>query len=188
MAEAAEPNWLAPDALLALREELIEEHGPFMSVELAAPAREALLQALDAPRQRWLAAQAVSPGAQAVSPNAQAAPLDELAAVLGVALTRCPSGHPCLALAAVDVFLRLNDRPLTATEGEAVGVFREVALGQFEERQVLNWLRHPGTYLWPLGAGTLPPSWRERRRRVVPQTVDTRREAESSFFGKLPFV
>ena len=68
-----------------------------------------------------------------------------------MSLACSPVGHPCLALAAVDVFLRLNDRQLQANEGEAVGVFREAGSGLLQERQMLSWLRSPGIYLWPLG-------------------------------------
>ena len=73
--------------------------------------------------------------------------MDRLVAALAMALATCPAGHPCLALAAVDVFLRLNGQRLRPADGEIAVVFTELAEGRITQQPLLKWLRWPGLTL-----------------------------------------
>lgn len=69
--------------------------------------------------------------------------LFELAAAYGYGLARnhCyPDGNKRMALAAMDIFLMLNDIDLVADEAEAVVILRAVAAGEFAEEDLATWL------------------------------------------------
>ncbi len=69
--------------------------------------------------------------------------LAELAACYGYGIARghCfPDGNKRLSLAAMDVFLQLNGRELTAEEADAVVTIRAVAAGEINEEQLAVWI------------------------------------------------
>lgn len=105
----------------------MNEHGG-----LAGPSREGLLEAVLARPQNL----------HHYTP--QDASLERLAAAYGYGLGRghCfPDGNKRLALAAMDVFLRMNGRQLTAMEEDAVLTMRAVAAGQISEEELADWVR-----------------------------------------------
>ena len=66
------------------------------------------------------------------------------AAACGFALRRdhpVLDGNKRLALAVVDVFLRMNGRELTAPEEDAVLTFRDLAAGALDEAGLAGWIR-----------------------------------------------
>ena len=70
-------------------------------------------------------------------------PLSRLAAAYGFALARgrCfPDGNKRVALAVVDVFLRLNGHALTEEEMDAVDTIQAIAAGEFAEEQLAEWI------------------------------------------------
>lgn len=69
--------------------------------------------------------------------------LFELAAAYGYGLARnhCyPDGNKRIALAAMDIFLMLNEMDLVADEAEAVVIVRAVAAGEFSQQDLATWL------------------------------------------------
>jgi len=113
-------------AVIAIQRELIAEHGG-----LQGPPREGDLEAaLGRP---------VNLHAHSDSPPT----LPRLAAAYGFALARghCfPDGNKRVALAVIDVFLRLNGRELTASEVEAVDTILALASGDITEEQLAEWI------------------------------------------------
>ena len=51
-----------------------------------------------------------------------------------------PDGNKRVALAIVDVFLRLNGLELTADELDAVGTIQSLAAGDFSEDEFAEWI------------------------------------------------
>lgn len=122
----SEPVWVPPRAVIAIQAELIAEYGG-----LAGPPRVNDLEAALA-RPRHLLAYADAPPT-----------LARLAAAYGFALARghCfPDGNKRTALAIIDVFLRLNDRELTATEENAASTIQELAAGELTEAALADWI------------------------------------------------
>jgi death-on-curing protein len=130
-----EPTWVPLRAVVAIQGELIAEHGG-----LQGPPRQGDLEAaLGRP---------VNLHAYSESPPT----LPRLAAAYGFALARghCfPDGNKRVALAIVDVFLRLNGMELTADEFDAVSTTQSLAAGELTEDQLAEWIAansaKPGT-------------------------------------------
>jgi death-on-curing protein len=69
--------------------------------------------------------------------------LPRLAAADGFALARghCfPDGDKRVALAIIDVFLRMNGMALTADELDAVSTIQSLAAGELTEDQLADWV------------------------------------------------
>lgn len=69
--------------------------------------------------------------------------LAELAAAYGFGLARShcfADGNKRIALAVIDVFLRMNGVALDAAEVDATEVIRDVASGQMDEAQLSAWI------------------------------------------------
>lgn len=121
-----DPTWVPQRAVIAMQRELIAEHGglagsPRMSDLEAALARPANLFAYST-----------------TPPSTQT-----LAAAYGFARARghCfPDGNKRIALAVIDVFLRMNALELTATEMDAVDTIQRLADGELEERGLADWI------------------------------------------------
>ena len=122
-----DPTWVPLRAVIAIQGELIAEHGG-----LAGPPRQGDLEAaLGRP---------VNLQAYAESPPS----LPRLAAAYGFALARghCfPDGNKRVALAIIDVFLRMNGLALTADEMDAVMTIQALAAGELTEDQLAEWIR-----------------------------------------------
>ncbi len=120
------PNWVSEPSARYIHAELIAEHGGPQG-----PSREGALEAALARPQNL----------HAYSP--EEASLERLAAAYGFALARghCfPDGNKRLALAAMDVFLRMNGRQLTATEEAAVLTMLAVANDDMSEDELAAWV------------------------------------------------
>ena len=120
------PIWVPLRAVVAIQGELIAEHGG-----LSGPPRQGDLEAaLGRP---------VNLHAYSETPPS----LLRLAAAYGFALARgqCfPDGNKRIALAIVDVFLRLNGSELTADEMDAVDTIQSLAAGELTEEQLTDWI------------------------------------------------
>jgi death-on-curing protein len=120
------PVWVPLRAVIAIQIELIAEHGG-----LVGPSRQADLEA------------AVGRPAQLYAYAEPAPSLACLAAAYGFALARghCfPDGNKRVALATIDVFLRLNGLELTANEMDAVVIIQSLAAGDLSEEQLAEWI------------------------------------------------
>jgi death-on-curing protein len=121
-----DPVWVPSRAVIAIQGELIAEHGG-----LNGPPRQGDLEAaLGRPVNLW---------AYAPSPPS----LPRLAAAYGFALARghCfPDGNKRVALAIIDVFLRMNGLELTAEEMDAVDRIQALAAGDLTEEQLAEWI------------------------------------------------
>lgn len=121
-----DPTWVPLRAVIAIQGELIAEHGG-----LAGPPHQANLEAA--------LGRAVNLHAYSDSPPT----LPRLAAAYGFALARghCfPDGNKRIALAVVDVFLRMNGMALTADELDAVSTTQSLAAGELTEDQLADWI------------------------------------------------
>lgn len=121
-----EPVWVPLRAVIRIQAELIAEHGG-----LAGPPRLGDLEAaLGRP---------VNLHAYAESPPS----LERLAAAYGFALARghCfPDGNKRVALAIIDVFLRMNALELSADEMDAVDTIQNLAAGELTEDDLARWV------------------------------------------------
>ena len=121
-----DPAWVPLRAVVAIQRELIVEHGG-----LTGPPRQGDLEAaLGRP---------VNLHAYSESPPS----LPRLAAAYGFALARghCfPDGNKRVALAIVDVFLRMNGRELVADELDAAATIQSLAAGDLTEDQLAEWI------------------------------------------------
>ena len=126
MTTARDPVWVPPRAVVAIQGELIAEHGgltgpPRMGDLEAALGRAANLHACAEP----------------------APSLPRLAAAYGCALARghCfPDGNKRVALAIIDVFLRMNGLTLTADETDAVVTIQALAADELTEEELADWI------------------------------------------------
>jgi death-on-curing protein len=120
------PIWVPLRAVVAIQRELIAEHGG-----LSGPPRHGDLEAaLGRP---------VNLHAYSQAPPS----LPRLAAAYGFALARghCfPDGNKRVALAIIDVFLRLNGLELMADELDAVDAIQALAAGDITEDQLADWI------------------------------------------------
>jgi death-on-curing protein len=121
-----DPIWVPLRAVVAIQSELITEHGG-----LSGPPRQGDLEAaLGRP---------INLRAYSEAPPS----LPRLAAAYGFALARghCfPDGNKRVALAVVDVFLRLNGFELTADELDAVDTIQALAAGNLSEGELADWI------------------------------------------------
>jgi death on curing protein len=120
------PIWVPLRAVVAIQGELIAEHGG-----LSGPPRQGDLEAaLGRPVN--------------LHAYAETAPsLPRLAAAYGFALARghCfPDGNKRVALAIIDVFLRLNGAELAAGEMDAADTIQSLAAGELTEGQLADWI------------------------------------------------
>jgi death on curing protein len=121
-----DPAWVPLRAVIAIQGELITEHGG-----LAGPPRLGDLEAA--------LSRAVNQHAYAAS----APSLAQLAAAYGFALARghCfPDGNKRVALAIIDVFLRMNGLTLDADEMDAVLTIQMLAAGELSEDALADWI------------------------------------------------
>ena len=122
----ADPTWVPLRAVVAIQRELITEHGG-----LTGPPRQGDLEAaLGRP---------VNLQAYAELPPT----LPQHAAAYGFALVRghCfPDGNNRVALAIIDVFLRLNGFELAVDELDAVDTIQSLAAGDLTEDQLADWI------------------------------------------------
>ena len=119
-----EPVWLAEEAVRALHDELIKEHGGLGGVRDAGLLDSALAR----PHNLFAYAE----------PS-----LFELAAAYAFGLVRNHAfvdGNKRTGLMAAYVFLRVNGYRLSAPEVEAVAAFRDLAAGAIEEAQLSRWI------------------------------------------------
>ena len=126
-----EPVWVPLRAVVAIQSELIAEHGG-----LAGPPRQGDLEAALG-RPLNLHAYAKTPPS-----------LPQLAAAYGFALARghCfPDGNKRVALAIVDVFLRMNGLALNADEMETVVTIQALAAGELTEEALADWIEANAT-------------------------------------------
>jgi len=120
-----EPRWLTREIVIVLHGELIAEHGG------ASGLRDegALESALARPQQKH---------------HYEPGDIVGLAATYAFGLC---SNHPFVdgnkrvALASLDVFLRINGWELAATEVDAVTAILELASGQLSEDALVEWVR-----------------------------------------------
>jgi len=121
-----DPVWVPLRAVISIQAELVTEHGG-----LAGPPRLGDLEAaLGRP---------VNLHAYAESPPS----LPRLAAAYGFALARghCfPDGNKRVALAIIDVFLRMNGLELSADEMDAVDTIQSLAAGELTEDELARWV------------------------------------------------
>jgi death-on-curing protein len=121
-----DPIWVPLRAVVAIQGELIAEHGGLSGPPRHGDLEAALGRPLDL---------------HAYSETAPSLP--RLAAAYGFALARghCfPDGNKRVALAIVDVFLRLNGSELTADEMDAVDTIQALAAGDLTEEQLTQWI------------------------------------------------
>jgi death on curing protein len=120
-------RWLPTAAIRAIHAELMAEFGgPEARVE-----EDLLAATLARPRQRRHDEDAK-------------ADLATLAAAYGYGFARnhpFTDGNQRMALASMDVFLRLNGHRLAAAEVEAVIVIRQLAAGTLDEAALAEWVR-----------------------------------------------
>ncbi len=122
-----DPTWVPLRAVVAIQSELMAEHGGLTG----SPRQGNLEAALGRP---------VNLHVYSSSPPA----LPRLAAAYGFALARghCfPDGNKRVALAVIDVFLRMNGMTLTADELDAVSTIQSLAAGDLTEDQLADWIK-----------------------------------------------
>ncbi|MBD1927698.1 type II toxin-antitoxin system death-on-curing family toxin [Trichocoleus sp. FACHB-90] len=120
-----EPRWVPEAAVSAIHEELIAEHGGRSGL------RDAGLLSASLARPRHLFS---------YSENAT---LFDLAAAYGYALAKNHSfvdGNKRVALAVIDVFLRLNGYKLVAPEPEAVVIMINLVDGLEDQESLAAWI------------------------------------------------
>jgi death-on-curing protein len=113
-------------AVVAIQSELIAEHGG-----LSGPPRQGDLEAA-LNRPLHLHSDAETPPT-----------LARLSAAYGFALARghcLPDGNKRIALATVDVFLRMNGHALTADEVDAATTIQSLAAGELTEDEFAAWI------------------------------------------------
>ncbi|KAF0190486.1 MAG: death-on-curing family protein [Gammaproteobacteria bacterium] len=121
------PYWIPAEALLAMHQELMAEHGGAVgSVD------KALFESTLARPQQHAAYTDPEPDTFTLA----------AAYGFGFAKNHCfTDGNKRIALAAIDVFLIMNGHELIASEPEAVTVIHGLAMGSVDERQLTEWIR-----------------------------------------------
>lgn len=121
-----DPVWIPVRAVIAIQSELIAEHGG-----LAGPPRIGDLETALGRAENLHAYSETTPT------------LPRLAAAYGFALARghCfPDGNKRVALAIIDVFLRMNGLALTASETDAASTIQALAAGDLTEDALVEWI------------------------------------------------
>lgn len=121
-----EPVWILPEAVLAIQQMLLAEHGGLPGIR-----DQALLDsALARPRQRISYDKDVS--------------IFDLAASYSFGLSKnhpFVDGNKRIALTIAAVFLELNGFSLDASEAEAIVIYEQLASGTFSEDSLATWFR-----------------------------------------------
>ena len=121
-----DPAWVPLRAVVAIQAELIAEHGGLTG----PPRQDDLEAALGRPAN--------------LHANSESRPtLPRLAAAYGFALARghCfPDGNKRVALAVIDVLLRMNGLALAADELDAVSTIQSLAAGDLTEDELAEWI------------------------------------------------
>lgn len=120
-----EPRWVLPEAVNAIHQMLIAEHGGLSGVR----DQGLLDSALARPRQQAVYGEKTTPF--------------QLAAAYGYGLARnhpFVDGNKRIALAVSAVFLEINGYSLNAPEAEAVVIFQQLASGALTEAALAEWL------------------------------------------------
>ena len=121
-----DPAWVPLRAVVAIQAELIAEHGG-----LTGPPRQDDLEA------------ALGRPASLHAYSESRPTLPRLAAAYGFALARghCfPDGNKRVALAVIDVLLRMNGLALAADELDAVSTIQSLAAGDLTEDELAEWI------------------------------------------------
>ena len=121
-----QPVWVPLRAVVAIQAELIAEHGGLQDPPRAGDLEAAL-------------GRPVNLHAYSESPPS----MPRLAAAYGFALARghCfPDGNKRIALAVIDVFLRMNGLELAAAETDAVDTVLRLAAGEISEDDLARWI------------------------------------------------
>jgi death-on-curing protein len=119
------PRWLTREIVIVLHGELIVEHGGASGLRDEGVLESALAR----PQQKH---------------HYESGDIAALAAMYAFGLC---SNHPFVdgnkrvALASLDVFLRINGWALMATEVDAVTTITELASGQLSEKDLAEWVR-----------------------------------------------
>jgi death-on-curing protein len=120
------PVWVPSNAVVAIHQALLQEHGGLMG----PPSPDSLEAALARPQQLH----------QYTDPKPS---LPRLAAAYGFAIAKghCFSdGNKRLALAIIDVFLQLNALELVASEPDSVVTMQSLAAGKISEEDLAVWI------------------------------------------------
>lgn len=121
-----EPVWILPEAVLAIQQMLLAEHGGLPGIR-----DQALLDsALARPRQRISYDKDVS--------------IFDLAASYSFGLSKnhpFVDGNKRIALTIAAVFLELNGFSLDASEAEAIVIYEQLASGTLSEDSLATWFR-----------------------------------------------
>lgn len=120
------PVWVPSNAVVAIHQALLQEHGGLMG----PPRPDSLDAALARPQQLH----------QYTDPKPS---LPRLAAAYGFAIAKghCFSdGNKRLALAIIDVFLQLNALELVASEPDSVVTMQSLAAGKISEEDLAVWI------------------------------------------------
>lgn len=119
------PVWVPSDAVVAIHQALLQEHGGLQG----PPRPDSLEAALARPRQLHHYTQPRSS-------------LARLAAAYGFGLAKghCfADGNKRIALAIIDVFLQMNGSELAASEPDAVVTIQSLAAGKLSEEELASW-------------------------------------------------
>ena len=120
------PVWVPSDAVVAIHQALLQEHGGL----IGPPRPDSLEAALARPQQLHHYTQ----------PKPSVA---RLAAAYGFALAKghCfADGNKRVALSIIDVFLQMNGSELTASEPDAVVTIQALAAGELTEEELAAWI------------------------------------------------
>ena len=121
-----EPVWILPEAVLAIHQMVLAEHGGLPGIR----DQKLLDSALARPRQRL-----------SYDENAS---IFELAASYSFGLARnhpFVDGNKRIALTVAAVFLEMNGYSLDAPEAEAVIMYEQLASGDIAEDSLADWFR-----------------------------------------------
>ena len=122
-----EPNWLLPEAVLAMHGMLLAAHGGLPGLRDPGLLESALAR----PRNLWH-----------YQPESS---LFALAASCAFALAHDHpfiDGNKRIALTASAVFLEINGYALEAPEAETALLFEQLAAGEITEKALANWMEH----------------------------------------------
>ena len=120
------PVWVPSDAVVAIHQALLQEHGGL----IGPPRPDSLEAALARPQQLHHYTQP--------KPS-----LARLAAAYGFALAKghCfADGNKRVALSIIDVFLQMNGSELSASEPDAVVTIQALAAGELTEEELAAWI------------------------------------------------
>ena len=123
----SEPNWLLPEAVLAMHGMLLVAHGGLSGLRDPGLLESALAR----PHNQWHYQRESS--------------LFALAASYAFALVHDPpflDGNKRIALTASAVFLEINGCSLEAPEAETALLFEQLAAGEISEEAMVSWMEH----------------------------------------------